>query len=558
MKRVFIKGPIIPNNYQKVYDFFDMDATSPQKISRAIEDAKGEEITVEINSGGGDVFSGSEIYTALKSHNNSVTVEITGIAASAASVIAMAGSTVRMSPTAQMMIHNVTSSAEGDHRDMAQASTVLKGANKSIANAYMLKTGKSRKELLSMMDTETWMTAEIAKQQGFIDEVMFDEEGQLSASVGANELPREVIMKTLNELENLKMEDVIMEPKDEIMADLELIEQANARAIEGPAPMLNLETKTIELKEFKKMAEIENSVITADSAEYRNAYLKRLQGKSLTPFENVAVVAASAIPTETMNKIIEKLEQTSVLYPYITTSAIPGNVSIPVEGVKTDAAWVAMGTAATDAPDTFTAITLAAYKLIKTVEIGADVQNMSIDAFESFLVSALAKKMQKAVDNAIVNGAGGTQPTGILAAGIITNTGTFTKLGMDFADLTAQIADLPSSEYRRNAKFVMPSALYFGDVLEALSANGIGVDMQNPLSYKILGYDVILDDYVAEDTVIFGDLSYYHFNWAKAIAIESDASVGFRTGSTVYRAMALADGKVTNPAAFNVYTRALA
>lgn len=317
-----------------------------------------------------------------------------------------------------------------------------------------------------------------------------------------------------------------------------------------------VEVKVIEKREDIKPME---KAYLNGSEEYRIAYLKNLQGKPLDEMEQRTVItAAVAIPTQTMNSIIEKLEQTTVLYPFISKSMIPGNLSLPGENVKNDASWLAMGTASTDSADSYNNVTLSAYKLIKTIEVGADVSVMSIDAFESFLVNALVKKMAKAVDNAILNGTGVAQPTGLALAGQITNTGTFTKLGMTFTDLTTIIADLPSSEYRRNAKFVMPSALYFGDVIPALATEGIGVDMQNPLQYKILGYDVILDDYLADNTLIFGDLSYYHWNWAQDVEIATDKSVAFRNGSTVFRAMGLADGKPTLTEAFNLYTRALA
>jgi HK97 family phage major capsid protein len=94
-------------------------------------------------------------------------------------------------------------------------------------------------------------------------------------------------------------------------------------------------------------------------------------------------------------------------------------------------------------------------------------------------------------------------------------------------------------------------------VLPALTDKGSGLDVQAVEKMKILNYDVILCDRVAADTIIFGDLSYYHWNWAKDVEIASDKSVDFRTGNTVYRALALCDGKTTNAAAFNKYTRAL-
>lgn len=199
MPKIKISGIIIPSDYQDIYDWFGMDATSPKKVSAALSQLIGENIDVEINSPGGDVFSGSEIYTALKAYQGKVNVQIVGIAASAASVIAMAGDSVQISPTAQIMIHNVSSCASGDYRDMRQTATVLENLNKSVANAYALKTGLQQDDLLNLMNQETWLTAQQAVEKGFADEVMFDGEKKLVASIAPTMLlPMEVINKIKN------------------------------------------------------------------------------------------------------------------------------------------------------------------------------------------------------------------------------------------------------------------------------------------------------------------------------------------------------------------------
>jgi len=216
--KVNIKGPIVGNSEAWIYEYFGIEATSPSMIDKAIEKANGEDLEVEINSGGGSVFAGSEIYTALKSYKGNVTVKIVGLAASAASVIAMAGEKVMMSPTAQIMIHNVSSWAEGDYREMEHTADILKNANDTIANAYRLKTGKEQKELLSLMDNETWMTAQKAKELGFIDEVMF-EDIQLAASTSySGLLPPEVIAKMRNTIKN-----PVQNESDILMAKLNLL-----------------------------------------------------------------------------------------------------------------------------------------------------------------------------------------------------------------------------------------------------------------------------------------------------------------------------------------------
>ncbi|MFD0710627.1 head maturation protease, ClpP-related [Paenibacillus sp. GCM10027626] len=208
--KIEIRGAIIPNDYQWIYDLFEIDATSPKKVTQAIAAANGDELEVVINSGGGDVFSGSEIYTALKEHAANVTVKIVGVAASAATVAAMGGNKIVMSPTGQFMIHNASTWTEGDKRDHQHTAEFLKSVDSSIANAYRLKTGLQQSELTALMNRETWMNAQEAKEKGFIDEIMFDEDGQLSAvaSISAEMIPHKVISKIRNEFVNLKNQGV--------------------------------------------------------------------------------------------------------------------------------------------------------------------------------------------------------------------------------------------------------------------------------------------------------------------------------------------------------------
>ena len=127
------------------------------------------DITVWINSPGGDCVAAAQIYNMLANYKGNVTVKIDGIAASAASVIAMAGSTVLMSPVSMMMIHNPATFAFGDHAEMEKAMEMLDGVKDSIINAYTLKTGMSRAKLSRLMDAETWMDATKAVELGFAD-----------------------------------------------------------------------------------------------------------------------------------------------------------------------------------------------------------------------------------------------------------------------------------------------------------------------------------------------------------------------------------------------------
>lgn len=153
--------------------WFDDDVT-PQMFRNELFSGKGP-ITLWINSPGGDCIAASQIYTMLMDYPDDVTVKIDGIAASAASVIAMAGTKVLMAPTALMMIHNPATITMGDHEDMKRAIEMLDEVKESIINAYEIKTGISRIKLSHLMDAETWMNANKAIELSFADDVLKDE-----------------------------------------------------------------------------------------------------------------------------------------------------------------------------------------------------------------------------------------------------------------------------------------------------------------------------------------------------------------------------------------------
>ncbi|MBR6571545.1 MAG: Clp protease ClpP [Clostridia bacterium] len=150
------------------------DEVTPEMFRAELASHPGD-LTVYINSPGGDVVAGSLIYSMLKEHNGQITVRIDGLAASAASVVAMAGDRVEMAPTAYMMIHNAATVAMGNKADMQAAAEMLEEVDRGIRTAYQLKTGKSERELVKMMDAETWMSAAKALEEGFIDAISYGE-----------------------------------------------------------------------------------------------------------------------------------------------------------------------------------------------------------------------------------------------------------------------------------------------------------------------------------------------------------------------------------------------
>jgi len=312
------------------------------------------------------------------------------------------------------------------------------------------------------------------------------------------------------------------------------------------------------VKDFKEEPKEERKMFEHDSKEYRAAWLKKLQGKDLNAEERNAMTASAAIPTETMNQIVHTLEL-NPLIAAVDVTHFPNNVTYPAEGTINEAAWVAMGTAANDSADTLQAITLSAYKLIKTVSITADVKAMSVDAFEEWLVARLANKIEKAIDAGILNGGGSTSGECLgIKTSKTTQDGTYTKAAMKWDDLTKIMGKLPG-QYHANATFVMPPALFFGEVLGMKDSTGNRVvvnDPQEPRKYNILGFPVIVDGNAATDEVYFGDLKQYKFNFASDIEVTSSDEVDFRTGSRVWRAMTLADGKLADVNAIVRYIRA--
>jgi len=163
-RTLFLSGTIAEESW------FDDDIT-PQLFKEELNSGSGD-ITVWINSPGGDCVAAAQIYNMLMDYKGNVTVKIDGIAASAASVIAMAGTRVLVSPVSMMMIHNPATIAFGDTAEMKKAIDMLSEVKESIINAYEIKTGLSRAKLSHLMDAETWMDAHSAVEMGFADEIM--------------------------------------------------------------------------------------------------------------------------------------------------------------------------------------------------------------------------------------------------------------------------------------------------------------------------------------------------------------------------------------------------
>lgn len=168
-----INGMITNNDDAPIYrDWLGMDVVSPQDVEDALQDYGEEDIDVNVNSFGGEVDPAAQIYTMLRNTKNKVIVNIESSAYSAGTIIAMAGDVVRISPSAQMMIHKASSGAMGNSDDLQKGAQMLDSTDKTIANVYATKTGKPIEDFLALMAKETWLSPQDAIDLGLADEIM--------------------------------------------------------------------------------------------------------------------------------------------------------------------------------------------------------------------------------------------------------------------------------------------------------------------------------------------------------------------------------------------------
>lgn len=220
MAVINIRGDIISNDDKWIYDWFEMDATCPKDVKDILDaTADGEEIEVLVNSGGGSVMAGQEIYSALRGKDK-VTIKIQSLAGSAAGVVAMAGRCL-ISPVAMVMIHNVSMhGASGDYHDMQKNAEILKQMNAAMAAAYTEKSGRPQEEILRLMDRETWLTANQCLEYGFVDEIMTGQQTpQYTNSYSGMWLTDELRHKAISEKQQADEEEKV---KNEILEDLDM------------------------------------------------------------------------------------------------------------------------------------------------------------------------------------------------------------------------------------------------------------------------------------------------------------------------------------------------
>lgn len=348
----------------------------------------------------------------------------------------------------------------------------------------------------------------------------------------------------------------IMSRKAELRSILESNQEVNIDDIEKELRELDDAQKQIEKRsEIAKLINVgkidsveiskpqqEERKFGLDSNEYRSAFFKTLAGVELNDVEKRAMTtnvnsAGVAVPTTTMNKIYEKIENASVVYGLVTVSHLRGNVVIPYEKETGDVQRKGEGESGTIVNDTLDALRLGAKKYIKLVQLTCELENTSIDALEDYIVNKLSKKMAQAIDYDIINGTGVKCAKGVLA--YITPSATITLNKWDYDDVCDLFAGINATA-RKNATLMMSTNTLYGQIKKIKDDEKRPIF--DPAQNKVMGRDVVECDDVPDGTILFGDFSEYMFNWNKEPVIDKSAEVEFKSGDSVFRIIALGDG----------------
>lgn len=304
-----------------------------------------------------------------------------------------------------------------------------------------------------------------------------------------------------------------------------------------------------------------------DTPEYRSAFFKSLLGHTMTETEKAAfdagmkqsekradaftssTDAVALIPTQTLNEVIKKARTMGGLLAECRSFALPTKISIPVGTPSNKAAWHTEGAAVDAEKVTPTAVSFDGYEIIKIFSISAKTRRMSIAAFEAYLVEELTACVMECINDALINGTGEEQGTGLIT-GITwdaSNTVTVAKgSAIAYADVTKTIALLKRG-YANGAKWVMNNATLYNDFYGMVDANKRPIFIADPQGEKIgklLGFEVVIDDNMPADTAILGNYgAYMGYNMPEGIAVEVSRESSFRKGLIDYRALAIADCK---------------
>jgi HK97 family phage major capsid protein len=305
-----------------------------------------------------------------------------------------------------------------------------------------------------------------------------------------------------------------------------------------------------------------------ESTEYRSAFYKTLLGQKLTDIEtrtfnkameiqeserradafNTTTNSAAVLPTTTLNEVIKKARTMGGLIGHVRNFNIPTNISIPIGTPSNKAQWHVEGAAVESESLTTASVSFKGFEIIKVFSISAAAKKMTVQAFEAYMIEELTNCVMEAIADALVNGTGAGQGTGLLT-GITWNTSNSLTFPLDgapqYTDFTKMLAMLKRG-YAAGAKFAMSNATLYNRVYSLVDGNGRPIFIADPKNESIgyiLGKEVVIDDNLADDVIILGNFNYLGYNMPEGVMIEVSRESSFKSGLIDYRAMAIADTK---------------
>ena len=365
--------------------------------------------------------------------------------------------------------------------------------------------------------------------------------------------------------------------------------EARAQAINADIaanPNADIQAYTIELEGIERVIEEKRSANTpatvpevahtaagteatedvAGTPEYRSAFYKHLQGRDLTEAERVAFAkvnaerrsgdafntlsnAAAVIPTTTLDEVVTKARKQGGIMSIARAFNVPANIAVPVATPGNAASWHVEGQAVETEKASTVPVVFAANEIMKVLSISAATSTMSISAFEAYLTDELTASIMATLAQGMVEGTGTAQATGILTGVTWDETNTVTVAAneaLGFTDILKAIAMLKRG-YSNGAKFVMNNATLYTDVYgihDEVNRPVYLADLVNGGPGRILGFEVVVDDYMPDHDILFGNFGgYYGYNLPSGIALDVSRESSFKSGLIDYRALAIADAK---------------
>lgn len=346
--------------------------------------------------------------------------------------------------------------------------------------------------------------------------------------------------------------DGLKEAKENIETRSEA--QKKARSF-NPVTGMNFEDNKVELPEG-------NDIFA--TKEYRSAFFKSLLGQKLTDVEtraynqamvekradafNTTTSAAAVLPTATLNEVISKARTMGGLLPHCRNFNLPTKISVPIGTPTTKAAWHVEGAAVETEKNTTVAVTFGGYEILKVFSISAAAKKMSIQAFENYIVEELTASVMECIADAIVNGEGTTEGTGIESISWTkdTNAIEYAKGAIPTYANFVSLMGLLKRGYNAGAKFAMNNATLYTHVYGIVDSNKRPIFIADPKNESIgyiLGREVVIDDNIADGDIYLGNFNYMGYNIPEGIVIEVSRESSFKSGLVDYRALAIADTK---------------